>query len=162
MNKRQFREWATSLTTVGFFIIGLTGIMLYFHIFSANVKLLHELLGLAFVVIVLGHVIANWNAMKSYFNKRTFYISVALMFIVTSGFIVQSLNQPPSGKAIILTSIMKAPIQDVFKILNLKEEDAKKVLEAKGFVVESNQQRLEEFAQKNNTSGFNIISVLKQ
>ncbi|RXJ59994.1 DUF4405 domain-containing protein [Candidatus Marinarcus aquaticus] len=162
MNKRQFREWATSLTTVGFFVMGLTGIMLYFHIFNANVKLLHELLGLAFIIIVLGHVMVNWNAMKSYFNKRTFYTSVALMFIVTSGFIVQSLNQPPSGKAIILTSIMKAPLQDVFKVLKVDESEAKKVLEAKGFVVESNEHSLEEFAQKNNTSGFNIISLLKQ
>lgn len=162
MNKRQFREWATSLTTVGFFVMGLTGIMLYFHIFNNHVKLLHELLGLAFVIIVLGHVLVNWNAMKSYFSKRIFYTSVALMFFVTSAFIVQSLNQPPSGKGIILTSIMKAPVKDVFKVLNINENEAKKVLETKGIVVQSNQQSLEELAHQNNTSEFKIISVLKQ
>ncbi len=55
--KFKLRDIATSSTTVVFFIVGLSGVMLYFKIFDSQVKELHEILGLAFVAAAVLHVL---------------------------------------------------------------------------------------------------------
>lgn len=159
MNKRQFKEWATSLTTVGFFIIGLTGIMLYFHIFNTNVKLLHELLGLTFVGIVLGHVIANWNSMKSYFSKRTFFISSAVVLTLSGLFILNSLNQPANPKGIIINKLLKANIDDTLKVLNIEYTQAQVLLQ-KHRIVLTHTSSIETLSKEHGMSPFKVITLL--
>ena len=116
---------ATSLTTALFLVIGISGVMIYFGLFKGNVKDLHEILGLGFIVAVIFHLFYNWKQMKKYFNRNTFLSSVLITALITGGFIINSLYKEPSPKGVVLQSMMKTPIENALKVLNklLPESD---------------------------------------
>lgn len=150
---------ATSLTTALFLVIGISGIMMFFHFFDSNVKELHEILGLAFIGAVIFHLFYNWKSMKSYFNKKTFFISLVLTAIISFGFVLQSGQEGENPKRVIINSILNAPIEKSFSILNLEYNTAIKKLENKSIFISENSS-IETIAKENQMSPFKIISIL--
>ncbi len=132
MSKRELKEIATSFTTTVFVIIGLSGVMLYFKWFNSYVKELHEILGLAFVVIVALHVFVNWNAMKSYFSKKMFYISCLVVLAISSFFVIKvATSSEVSPKGLALKSIAGGTLKDALKVMKIDYESAKSNLNAR-------------------------------
>ena len=84
------KDIATSLTSLVFLVVGITGVMMYFHLFTSSVKDLHEILGLLFVVAALFHVLVNFKQMKQYFSKKIFLSLAVVVTIISSGFIINS------------------------------------------------------------------------
>lgn len=60
------KNYSTTPTIALFLIIAVTGILLLLHVGGTSVKLLHEWLGVAFILFALLHVGANWRLMKRY------------------------------------------------------------------------------------------------
>ncbi len=152
------RTLATSLTTTMFLVIGISGVMLFFHFFSNEVKSLHEYLGLVFVAAVFFHVFYNFKAMKNYFTKRVFISTLLLTVVVSSGFIIQSATaggDNPKGK--IIGSVLKAPLEQSFAVLGIT--NAKEKLENENLKFEESQ-NIEELAKLNKTSPFDLVTIL--
>lgn len=148
---------ATSLTTSLFLVIAISGIMMFFHLFSGQVKELHEIFGLVFVGAVVFHVFFNFKNMQKYFTKRVF-ISVSLLtIIVSSAFIIQSFSKGDNPKGMIIQSVLKAPLEQSFAVLSIK--DAKEKLEKNNLKFEETQ-NIQDLAKLNKTSPFEIISIL--
>jgi len=148
---------ATSFTATLFLVIGISGVMMFFHFYDNQVKSLHEYLGLAFIVAVLLHIFYNWKSMKNYFSKKSFIIIAVTTLLVSNVFILQSLNQKQSPKGKIIKSVLQAPLKDSYTILNII--NAKEKLEKEGFeVVEAS--TLQELAKLNGKNPFEIISIL--
>lgn len=148
---------ATSFTTLLFLVVGISGIMMYFHFFSGQVKDLHEILGLAFVVAVLFHVFYNFKSMKTYFTKKIFIGLAILVLILSNIFILQSLNKGDSPKGFIIQSLLKAPLNDSYRILGIQNPKEKLIKE--NFHI-TDASSLDELAKLNTTSPFKLISIL--
>lgn len=161
MKKSALKDIATSSTTIVFVIISVTGIMLYFHFFNGYIKSLHEILGLLFVAATAFHVFVNWKSMKNYFSKKIFLSFLILFTLISASFITKSLDQTNNPKKYVLQHVIKAPLQNSFKLLNLDEKTALALLQSKGFSV-SKQQSLQAIAKENKTSPFEIIALLIQ
>lgn len=159
MKKATIRDFATSYTTLAFLVMGISGVMMYFHFYDMYVKQLHEILGLIFVAIVFLHVIMNWKSMKSYFSKKIFFSAIIVISLVTGAFVYQSLGQGENPKILLIKGAIKAPLSSSLVILNVKKEDAIKKLEAKDIeIFEENS--LSEIADANGISPFKIISII--
>ncbi|WP_428026775.1 DUF4405 domain-containing protein [Arcobacter sp.] len=151
------RTLATSLTTTIFLVIGISGIMMFFHFFSNEVKSLHEYLGLVFVGAVFLHVFYNFKAMKNYFTKRVFIGTLLFTVILSGGFILQSSTEKDNPKGKIIQSVLKAPLENSFLILNIT--NAKEKLEKENLIyVET--ANIEELAKLNKISPFEIVNIL--
>lgn len=159
MNKRKLKEIATSLTTLVFLVIGISGVMLYFHLFSSSVKELHEILGLAFVVVAILHIYVNWNSMKSYFNKSTFMVSTIIVLVISSFFVMTNSTQQINPKTMILQSVLTASIEDSFKLLKIDYNKAEEILNQKNIKLKE-YNSIDELAKKNKTSPFEMIVIL--
>lgn len=159
MNKARIREVATSLTTLVFLVIAISGVMMYFHFNTGVVKELHEILGLVFVVAALLHVIMNWKSMRNYFSKKIFISITLIVTIISILFVSQNLNKGQNPKAVLMQKVLNAPIQDSFKILNGKYANAISELEAQGIDI-SEGKTIREIAQSNKTSPFRIIAII--
>ncbi len=155
-----FKSFATSLTTFAFIVMGTTGVLMYFHILDNYTKELHEILGLAFVVIVFAHVFFNWKAMRKYFTKKIFYISAGIISIVSLGFILTA-PTGPNIKRILVNSVLENPIKKTSVLFVDSYDIARKKLEAAGLHVEANKS-LKELAMINQTSPFVIIDTILQ
>lgn len=154
------RDLATSFTSLIFLVIGISGVMLYFHFYDMQVRELHETLGLAFVVATLFHIFVNWKNMKNYFSKKIFIIAAIITPVITSGFIINSLDQNINPKTLVLQSVVKAPLEDSLKVLNIELEDAMNNLKAE-YVNGLDSKNIFEIAKANETSPFKVILVIK-
>ena len=79
--------------------------------------------------------------------------------LVSSGFIINSLNQGENPKMLVIQSVLEAPINSSFKILNVNYEDAIKKLELQNIKIE-NKKSIQAIAQANKTSPFKIILIV--
>lgn len=159
MKKGTKKDIATSFTTLLFLVIGISGVMMFFHFNDNLVKNLHEILGLVFVLAVLFHIVFNWASMKNYFSKKIF-MSIAVVIVLISGvFMSQSSNQTSDPKMLIIKSTINAPIKNSLAILNIKYQDAIQKLKDQNFK-EIEGKSIGAIAKANNTSPFKIIGIL--
>ncbi len=158
MTKLEQKNLATSLTTMVFLVIGTTGVLMFFHLFDKYTKELHEILGLAFVIIVFFHVFYNWTSMKSYVRKKLFLLSFALVFIISISFIINT-KEGENPKTKIINLVLNAPIEKSVGILGTDIEQIKGKLKSEGIVFE-NQESIMEIAKNNKTSPFKIIDIV--
>ncbi len=161
MNKFSQRDLATSLTTFLFLVMSITGVFMYFHILDNYTKQMHEIMGLGFVAIVLFHVFYNWKSMRSYFSKKIFLYSAAVVFIISSGFVVNSIISPKNdnSKRVIISSVLSAPLNNSLVLFNSNMEDAKFKLENAGLKM-GNATTFQEIARENRTTPFSIIEII--
>ncbi len=151
---------ATSLTSVVFLVIAISGLMMFFHLFSMQVKELHEILGVVFVIAALFHIFFNWGSMQRYFTKKTFLGAFALTAIVSGVFVVNNLSGVDS-KGIILRKVLDAPLQSSLSILGVERDVALKRLQANGIKLEEGK-NITEIAKANQTNPFRIVGILTE
>ena len=65
MSKFINKDLATSLTALLFVVIGITGVIMFFHFFDKYVEDMHAILGLVFVAVVFLHVFFNFKSIKN-------------------------------------------------------------------------------------------------
>lgn len=157
--KFKLRDVATSLTTIVFFIVGLSGVMLYFKLFDSQVKELHEILGLAFVVAAVLHVFVNWKAMKNYFSKKIFISFVIVLALISGVFISNNLSAGENPKGLVLKSMIEAPINSSLQVLNVDYDKAMNKLK-NGNITNVDGNSILAIAKANKTSPFKIIAII--
>ncbi len=159
MKNFKIRDYATSFTTLMFLVIGISGLMMYFHFYDKYVKELHEIIGLVFVTVALFHVLANWKAMKNYFSKKVFLFAVASTIVVSSVFVINSLGKGDNPKKMLIGKVLNTPTTISFKLLNGDYEKAIEKLKAQNIIV-SEGKSINAIAKENNTSPFRIVSII--
>ena len=160
MKKIITRDMATSLTTLGFAVVGISGIMMFFHFFDNYVKEMHEILGLVFVGIVFFHVFFNWKSMKNYFSKKVFLLSVIVAMGVVVGF---TSNAPtgPNPKGIIIQSVLNAPLEDSVGVLGLDMEVFELKLKNANIILKE-EASLNQLAKANKISPYKLVAIIKE
>lgn len=155
------RDIATSFTTLLFLVIGISGIMMYFHINNGLVKNLHEILGLIFISAVLFHVIFNWASMKKYFSKKIFITATIIVTVVSSLFIYESSNNKENPKMLLIQKVLNAPLQVSLKLLDGNYENAIQKLKKENIIIPENT-TISKIADKNKVSPFKIVSIITE
>ena len=159
MTTSKKREIATSFTTLTFLVIAISGIMMFFHFFGMEVKALHNILGLIFVIAGVFHVIMNWKAMKNYFSKKIFISASLIVTIISAGLIYASSTQGKNPKDILFNKVFTAPNTTSFALLSNNYEEALKRLKEQNInVIENN--TIDAIAKANQISPFKIIKII--
>jgi thiosulfate reductase cytochrome b subunit len=68
---------------VGFAVIAVTGVLLFFHIKNGSIMVLHEWFGWAFIATGLVHLLLNSRPLLSYFNTRKGIVSFCAALCLT-------------------------------------------------------------------------------
>lgn len=142
--------YATALTTAIFFVVGITGVLVFFHIGDKYLMGAHEWLGMAFLLAaglhVARHAKAFVNLMK---QKRTWALSAASA-LALGGFMLSASLAPTGGgnpmKAMVDVTA-KAPLASLAPMLGVEPDQLVLRLEAGGVEVASLSQPLEEIAR---------------
>lgn len=160
MLKDSVRSLATPLTSIVFLVIGISGILMYFHLLDIYTRNIHEIFGLVFVVVSLFHIFLNWKSMRNYLNRNIFKISLFIVSIVISGFIYSSSTLKENDpKEVIINSILNLKIEEVSKILGKDIENVKTSFNKENikFV---NEKSIMELSDINKVSPFMIIYII--
>lgn len=157
---RQIKNYATSLTTLIFLVVGTSGVMLFFHLGESYVKELHEILGLAFVVAAFLHVYTNWTLMKKYFTNKIFLGLSVLVVAISAIFVSQGASRGGvNPKTYILQITINQPMSKVFEFLNVKKDLSLQTLKDKGYKIDVSKSIMKN-AKANKVSPFEIVSQI--
>lgn len=66
---KSLRSWATPLIIGSFLIMGVSGVLMFFHAETTLMKVIHEWAGWAMVVGAGAHLLLNWRAFTTYFKR---------------------------------------------------------------------------------------------
>jgi len=152
------RNYVTPFISLVFLIVGLLGVLMFFHLFDGYTEVVHEFLGVFFVVCAVFHIILNWKALKIHFKKAVFLPALLGVITITSLLVVMERLYPPVDLQI-MNRIVKAPVRDAFKALNINYDEANIKLKARGIGIE-NAQSLEDLWKLNNADAEVIIDLL--
>mgnify|MGYP003576321812 CR=1 FL=1 len=128
------RNYVTPFISLTFLVVGISGVLMFFHLFDGYTEVVHEFLGLFFFICAIFHVILNWKALKIHFKRGVFMPATLALTLISLLFIVEQ-QYSPKVDTIILERISKASIADAFKALQLDSLKAAKKLEAKGISI---------------------------
>lgn len=152
------RNYVTPFISLVFLVVGLSGVLMFFHLFDGYTEVVHEFLGVFFVVCAVFHIILNWKALKIHFKKAVFLPALLGVITITSLLVVIERLYPPVDLQI-MNRIVKAPVRDAFKALNINYDEANIKLKARGIGIE-NAQSLEDLWKLNNADAEVIIDLL--
>jgi len=152
------RNYVTPFISLIFFVVGISGILIFFHLFDGYTEVVHEFFGLFFFICAIFHILLNWKALKIHFKKGVFFPAALALAVISFLFIVEQ-QSSPKVDTILLERISKAPIADVFKALQVDSLGAVKRLEANGIAIEG-AATLEELWMNNDTNIMEVFDLI--
>ena len=129
---------------------------MYFHLFDAYTKELHEILGLLFVAAAALHVYANWGAMRRYFPKKTFLAALTAIAVVSALFIGNA-ESGPNPKHLLIDRALVAPLELSLPLLGTDAATADERLKSEGIDIAKGS-TLSEVARNNGVSPFALVA----
>jgi len=129
------RNYITPFISLVFLVVGISGLLMLFHLFDGYTEVVHEILGLFFIICAIFHVILNWKALRIHFKKGVF-IPALLGVLVLSVILIVSERMSPPVDLIIFNKMVKVPIDDAFRALDINYEKASEKLKENGLSIE--------------------------
>src|SRR5690606_10980348 len=89
------RNYINPYISLIFFVISISGLLMFFHLFDGYTELVHEILGLFFDVCAIFHITLNWKALKIHFKRGVFLPALMATLTVSAILIVSERLYPP-------------------------------------------------------------------
>jgi len=152
------RKLITPYLTWTFFVIGISGILMFFHVLDGYTEVVHEFLGLLFTIFAILHTVLNWKSLKSHFKKKIFVNSFIVVSLVSVLFIYLGIGHGEPER-IIMEKLTKADINRTFSILDIDYFEAEKILKSNNILI-GKSRTIEEVGLKNQLSPEEIIELI--
>ena len=112
------RKYVTPFITLVFLVLSITGILMFFHLFDGYTEVVHEFIGLIFIICALLHIAINWKALKVHL-KWGIVIPAILLLAALSLLLMFHQLQHPKVDTILLEKMTNAPLGDAFIVLQV-------------------------------------------
>jgi hypothetical protein len=152
------RNYITPFISLVFLVVGFSGLLMLFHLFDGYTEVIHECLGTFFVICAIFHIILNWQALKIHFKKGVF-LPVLLGILTISIVLIILERMHPPVDMIIINRVMKAPIDDAFKALEVDYFEASERLKLNGISID-NANTIEDVWVNNNADPEKVIDLI--
>ena len=129
------RNYITPFISLVFLVVGISGMLMFFHLFDGYTEVVHEILGVFFIICAIFHIILNWKPLKIHF-KRAVFMPALLGVLTISIILIISERMYPPVDIIIVNKIIKAPINDAFKALEVDYLEASERLQKSGITID--------------------------
>lgn len=147
---------ATTVTIATFFIVGATGVFMFFDLKNYGIKTIHEYVGIAMVLACVLHIFANLAPFKKYFSgKKLGFISGAIVLCVI--FMLFAPNSKSAQKEL-YSSFMAVNLNNAIIAFNSDKTAIENYLNSKNIKFEDI--NLKEFIAKNNLNEAEFIKIL--
>ncbi len=155
------RRIITPITGALSLVIGISGVMLFFHLGEGLVKELHEWLGMAFALVILLHLTLNWKAFKQHFTKTPAWIGTSIVTAASVVLLSSSLfTQHENPMHSVIHSVETAAISDLAPIFKISPAEMVQRLSQAGVAVETGRETLQELAGKSGVETRRLIASL--
>ncbi|MFO0599871.1 MAG: DUF4405 domain-containing protein [Myxococcaceae bacterium] len=130
----KLKSFATPLAGAVFFIMAVTGLVMFFEAQTPAGKALHEYFGWLFVTGVVLHVTTNWASFKAHLGGWTFrgLLLVAVAMVV---FTIVAPREPPGGNPMraVIGVVSKSAVKDLAVLAKRDANELVAELQKAGF-----------------------------
>lgn len=137
--------------TVGLFLVStISGVFLFFHLYSSAFHAMHEWLSMVLLIPVGFHIWRNWPGFMGYFKRKTIYIPLLLSLVASLAFAYPALTSNGGGKnpmRAAVGALQNGTVAQVAPLFKLTPEALSQQLNAKGYKITSSTQTLRDIAQ---------------
>ncbi len=156
---KNLRLFGTGATIATFALIGATGVLLFLGFRFANLKSVHEYVGVMMVLACLAHIAANWRAFLNYFKGATGVILALLIAAGTAAVAIDfgAKKGAPAVKKVYFWA-QELSLEKAVATFGADRVKFEKFLEGRGLKFENIS--IKEFAAKNGASEDEILSAL--
>lgn len=152
------RNYITPFISLVFLIVGISGLLMLFHLLDGYTEVVHEILGLFFIICAIHHIILNWKALRIHFKKGVF-IPALLGTSAISVMLVISERMALPVDLIIFNKIVEVPINDAFKTLDINYDKAAEKPKKNGILIEK-ATTIEDIWLNNNSNPEEVIDLI--
>ena len=124
---KSLRSWATPLVIGSFLIMGVSGVLMFFHLNTTLMKGVHEWAGWALLIGVVAHVVLNWRAFSTYF-KRPLAAGIMGLGAVVLAATFLPVSAPQGGGDFTRTAMMALSGGQIETLATLSGSDTQTVL----------------------------------
>ncbi|TGM12801.1 DUF4405 domain-containing protein [Leptospira selangorensis] len=153
------KEFVTPYLVFIFLIVGATGVLMFFHLLDDYTKVVHEFLGVSFVVFAIFHIRMNWSSIKNYAKKKQLLLPSIAILIISIAFIVGG-KMHGNLEQDILEKVLRSPVSDSLKLLNGNYQQAEEILKKNNVIIDDPSKSLEEISIQNKKSPEEIVELI--
>jgi len=161
---RSLRDWATPLMIGGLALMGVTGVLMFFHLETPLNKSVHEWGGLVFVTAALAHIVSHFRSFRLHF-KDLVKLGLIGAFALVLG--VSFLNLFPQeggagGPKAVIGRLTALPLRNLGLAAGKNEEDLQGILAESGVSAATLDQSLDQIMQGQQGEKFRILAAIFQ
>jgi len=153
------RRYATQATAAIGLIVGVTGIILFFHLARGPIESAHEWLGLVFLAIALLHVIRHRKGFVAMMLERRQQALFALAAVGFAAFLLAPTHGPDPRHRLIGLA-MEAPLARLAPLAGIVPEEAQRRLTSAGITVTHAGQSLAGIAAINHVEPSRLLALV--
>ena len=154
------RSWATPLTIGSFFLMTVTGILMFFDVVPGYITFAHEWFSWFFVVGSGAHIAVNFRPFKNQLgSKRGRFYAGAFSAVLIVSFFSWGRITGPQLKWPLMHALVDAPISALAHLKRLDPADLIGKLERHGIKAEPGQS-LAEVAKKHDADEIHLLGIL--
>ena len=153
------KKYATTPAIALFVIVSVTGLFLFFHLGGISAKVIHEWLGIGFIVAGSLHVIANWKPFLKYFSGIK-GIAIGLLILIPTAFMLFSPTSGSSPTNAVVEKVLKSPLTKVASFYEKNPQEIIKALESQGYKISSLESSLLNIARENGKSPIQTLGII--
>ncbi|MGJ4788041.1 DUF4405 domain-containing protein [Leptospira koniambonensis] len=153
------KEFVTPYLVFIFLIVGATGVLMFFHLLDDYTKVVHEFLGISFVLFAIFHIRMNWSSIKNYAKKKQLLLPSIAILIISIAFIVGG-KMHGNLEHDILEKVLRSPVSDSFKLINGNYQQAEEILKKNHIIIDDPSKSLEEISIHNKKSPEEIVELI--
>jgi hypothetical protein len=156
---KYFRPWATPIVIGSYFLMMITGILMFFHLDVGINKIIHEWFGWFLIIGGIAHLLMHLNSLIKYLKKpiSVSLIAIFIIVLVTSFFIEKRSTNPVKN---VMMAVNKAPISSLIAISGNSEIEVLENLKSNGFIITNNQENVDSIANGDKEKTKKLISLI--
>ncbi len=157
-NTLALRRWATPLTIVTSVLVGISGVMMFFHLGEGLIKGMHEWIGLLMVAAVVTHIVVHVKPLKRHFSQRA-ALSVMFAVLLVSGSLLD-FGGGGSPMMAVIHSAEAAPISSLAELQQVSAPALIDKLAAAGFTSVTEGMSLNQIAEQRQVHPKELIGIV--
>lgn len=154
------RSFVTPYITLLFLVIALSGTLMLFHIFDGYTEVLHELLGVLFLIFSVLHLLVNWKSLATHLKKKSFIFSSILILLLSAGIVIMGKGHGDYQRYIV-KKLSNADLVNTLEILEIDYSKADSILKEKNIVI-GNCKTITEIALKYDKPSKDILEFITE
>ena len=153
-------RYATPLTVTLSLVVGVSGMLLFFHLFKNRVQSMHEWLGVAFLLAVALHAVRHRRPFTALFAGTRTHFLLAVAAVVSASFLILSPADKPNPGKSATQALLRAPITTLAPVLGLSPAETLTRLGAAAGSAASAEQSIEALARLSHVDPIKLLMAV--